>query len=95
MASPINTTADIEDLKAQLATLKTDMADLGKILSDLPKEKIAEARIAAKVNAEKARETALDYVAQAESAARRNPGAALGIAAGAGFLAGLLMGGRR
>ncbi|WP_066707617.1 DUF883 family protein [Celeribacter ethanolicus] len=89
------------DLSAQLETLKADVAALTSTLADYgraQKEQIGataeETYEAAKKKgaetAQHARKQARDAYTGAEQAVRANPAASVGIAAGVGFLVGLL-----
>jgi ElaB/YqjD/DUF883 family membrane-anchored ribosome-binding protein len=93
---------DTEDLSAQLTTLRQDVETLNEMVRDLVSHKFTsvraqaqeaaeEARSAAKRQARNAADTAQYYQQEAEAAVRNNPSAALGIATGIGFLAGLLL----
>lgn len=84
----------IEDLGAQIETLRTDLASLTATMSDLGKVKSAQLKEAVR---HKGVETA-DYVetqlkdarARADLFVSERPSTALGIAAGLGFLVGYL-----
>ncbi|MGI3168561.1 glycine zipper domain-containing protein [Pseudooceanicola sp. C21-150M6] len=90
-----------DDVKAQIATLQADVAELTRTMSAYGKNRGNEARAAASRRAEevRVRAEALGHdaeaqlrqgYAQAETAVRDNPAAAVGIAAGVGFLLGLI-----
>ncbi len=94
--------ATTDDLEAQIAALKADVAALTGTLKDMGIQKGVSLKSSAKDSAEALRkrgeDTAADlkksaqhYYATAESQVRENPAAAIGIAAGVGFLVGLIM----
>lgn len=89
------------DLAAQIAALKADVAALTATLADYGRARTAQfetsaqesLEMAKKMGAEtaaQARQQARDVYAGAEKTVRANPAASVGIAAGLGFLAGLL-----
>ncbi|SFR08696.1 DUF883 family protein [Poseidonocella sedimentorum] len=89
------------DLEMQIATLKSDVAQLTSTLGDFAQAQKEQLGVAASdsidaakklgiAKAEAAQAQARDAVAGAERAVRANPMASVGFAAGAGFLAGLL-----
>lgn len=84
----------ISDLSDQIEILKADIASLTGTLSDYGKAKGAEAAKTAKDTvsdaALEARVKALDAQKQAEDFIRTQPATALGLAAGIGFLVGLI-----
>lgn len=90
-----------DDIRAQIAALQSDVAELTRTVGDYGRSRGDEAKAAAARKAEelKARadmvrhdaETQLrSGYAQAETAVRDNPAAAVGLAAGVGFVLGLL-----
>ena len=90
-----------EDLAEQMEALKSDFASLSKTLADYGKTKgnqiadaaengVKSASEAGKVHAQKLKSQAVDIGHQAEDFVAEKPAISLGIAAGAGFLAGLL-----
>lgn len=92
---------DVSDLSAQIETLRNDLSDLTSIITDLGKAKGNEAVSAAKSKAadardvvadqaEVARKQAAELQSQANEFVHNQPAAALGIAAGLGFLVGFL-----
>jgi len=94
-----STSAD--DVRDQIAALQADMAQLTKTVGDYGKSRGEEARAVAnakaaelRTRADEARTAAEAQLksgyAQAETAVRDNPAAAVGIAAGVGFVLGLL-----
>ncbi|MHA6326014.1 DUF883 family protein [Roseivivax sp. CAU 1753] len=97
-----NATGDeAEALKAQLETLKADMASMTELMTELGMRKKDETLDAAKARYEalrrdgeklykEARVRADDAQDQAMEAIRRQPATAIGIAVGVGFLAGFL-----
>lgn len=84
----------IQDLSAQIDILKKDIAALTSTMGEFGRAKIDEAQKTAKDTLSDAttagRLKALDAQAQAEEFMRTQPTAALGIAAGIGFLVGLV-----
>ncbi|HBU15920.1 MAG: hypothetical protein A2092_06380 [Rhodobacteraceae bacterium GWE1_64_9] len=85
-------TADL--LETQVAELKADLARLAALLADRGQTEAETLRDTARAEAEKLRAKGAEGVAQAEDWLRGHPGQALGIAAGLGFLLGLLLGRR-
>ncbi|WP_298493497.1 DUF883 domain-containing protein [uncultured Maritimibacter sp.] len=92
----------MKDLEAQIAALKSDVSELTTTLGKLGKEASAEAKSRASKAASSAKDSAYstanaagaqarEYYGQAEAQVRENPAAAVGIAAGVGFLVGLFM----
>ncbi|WP_102110213.1 DUF883 family protein [Oceaniglobus roseus] len=90
-----------EDLARQIEQLKADIGSLTKTITDLGKSSGSDFARTAREKAAAAREAGEDQVAylqrqardsltEAETYVRTNPGTALGIAAGIGFLIGLL-----
>jgi ElaB/YqjD/DUF883 family membrane-anchored ribosome-binding protein len=95
--------ADLEELQKQIAALKTDIAALTTTVRDIGKNRAEALRGAANEQVEALREqgeAALrdartrgqDALSQAEESIRENPATAVGIAAGLGFLFGLIFG---
>lgn len=89
----------LQDLNNQISVLRRDMSSLTSTIADLSKSKAADLSSIAR---EKAAETADQIAARARAVqAQANdfvaaqPGTALGIAAGAGFLVGMMLSGRR
>lgn len=84
----------IEDLSAQIEVLKSDISSLTSALGNYGKSKGEAAAESAKRTAQQARsageEKLLESQAQAEDFIRKQPATALGIAAGVGFLIGLV-----
>jgi ElaB/YqjD/DUF883 family membrane-anchored ribosome-binding protein len=85
----------MEILRADLSTLAATVAELaqskGADLSQAAKDQIAAARETAANQADVAKEKALHLHDQAHDFARNQPATALGIAAGLGFLIGMMM----
>jgi ElaB/YqjD/DUF883 family membrane-anchored ribosome-binding protein len=90
-----------EPLSAEVAALRADLAELGKVVSRIGKQRAAGLRAAAGTAASegfaRGEETLEDVLAQLQSleeqvaeAARRRPFAALGLAALFGFFVGLV-----
>ena len=84
----------IDDLSNQIALLKNDIASLTETLGEYGKAKSEEmrdnARSAANDFAETGRAKAMEAQKQAEEFMHAQPGTALGIAAGLGFLVGIV-----
>ncbi len=86
--------ATIEDLSTQIAILKDDIAALTSTVSDYGKSKsrqvAGQARTTAHDLANSGRDKALEAQDTAEEFIRTQPATAVGIAAGVGFLVGLI-----
>jgi len=84
----------IDELSEQIALLKMDIASLTETLGDYGKAKSDEmrdtARTAAHDLSEAGRAKAMEAQKQAEEFLQTQPGTALGIAAGLGFLVGIV-----
>jgi ElaB/YqjD/DUF883 family membrane-anchored ribosome-binding protein len=91
----------VDDIRDQLAALQADVSELSKALSSYGRARGSEAKLAAEQTAtdlkDRANQLSKDAEAQlrtgyssAETAVKDNPAAAVGIAAGIGFLVGLL-----
>lgn len=84
----------VDDLSNQIATLKSDIATLTGTMGEFGKTKSRAAADQAKTTAQDlantSREKALEAQASAEEFIRTQPATALGIAAGIGFLVGLI-----
>ncbi|PRY77197.1 ElaB/YqjD/DUF883 family membrane-anchored ribosome-binding protein [Yoonia maritima] len=89
------------DINKQMAVLREDIANLTATVADYGKaqgtqlksvamDKAANAATAGAATASAAKQTAEAKYAEAENAVRANPGAAVGIAAGLGFVVGML-----
>ncbi len=98
----MTTAKETEDLKAQLAQLQKDVASLTDTFSDLANstgrdlrktldEQTRELRLRAGDAVATARGAATDLVGQADAQIRNNPGLAIGVATGVGFLLGALL----
>ncbi|QUJ75956.1 DUF883 family protein [Sulfitobacter albidus] len=100
----------VDDLSAQLERVKTDLSELTRVMGELGTAKTAQAQNAAQAKAAELRDQAYataehlrdssaekfaDAQSQAQDFVRTQPATALGLAAGAGFLVGLLMTQRR
>ena len=89
-----NSDISIEDLSNQIEILKSDISTLTDTLGEYAKAKGVEAGETAKVKAQKVadagREKALEAQLHAEDFVRTQPAAALGLAAGLGFLVGMI-----
>lgn len=99
---PKKETTDQDDVKLELEILREDIARLTKTVADYGKSQGNHLKAVAKGHAKDAQakgQEAADRVVRkaedtyhdAEAAIRENPGAAVGIAAGLGFLVGMLM----
>lgn len=84
----------IDDLSAQIELLKSDISTLTSTLANYGKAKGTEVTEGAKACVrdlgDAGRERALEAQLQAEEFVRTQPGTALGIAAGIGFIVGLI-----
>ena len=84
----------LEDLSKQIEILKSDISSLTSTLGEYAKSKGAEATDTAKAKAQKVAETGRDKAVEAQLHAeefiRTKPATALGIAAGLGFLIGMI-----
>jgi|Cruoilmetagenom7_1024161.scaffolds.fasta_scaffold00162_26 ElaB/YqjD/DUF883 family membrane-anchored ribosome-binding protein len=84
----------VEDLSAQITTLKNDLATLTQTMADLGAAKTTEAKQAAAQTAENlqnaGRDKILEAQLQAEDFVQKQPATSLGIAAGLGFLVGMI-----
>nr|WP_319250013.1 DUF883 domain-containing protein [uncultured Celeribacter sp.] len=89
------------DLQAQIATLKEDISALTKTMADYgtaqgkaartqAQEALEEARAKGAEQAAALQKTAVESYGQVEDKVRENPSASVGIAAGIGFLVGLV-----
>ncbi|WP_425051252.1 DUF883 family protein [Psychromarinibacter sp. S121] len=98
MAKP----TDVDELKAQIEVLKKDISALTGTMKDIGKTRAEALKTAASDQATEWKlqgEAAVDHArlkgqnayAQAEQSIRENPAMAVGIAAGVGFLTGLLL----
>lgn len=94
MAKPTTGEVSVEDLSAQMDILKSDLSNLTQTLSDYGIAKSHEASRAAKDAASQmsaaSRKKAYEAQAQAEEFVHSQPATALGIAAGLGFLIGMM-----
>lgn len=92
----------VEDLQAQIAQLRGDVETLTGMLRETAEHKLNAARSDVSRKADRAAaevqqqarhlaDTAAQYQASAETAVKNNPGTALGLASGIGFVAGLLV----
>ncbi|MGY6412208.1 MAG: DUF883 family protein [Alkalilacustris sp.] len=92
----------VEDLNRQMEALREDVAAIaetlkalgraqGKAAAEGVREKADEARAAGEAQVEALRRSLEAILAEADSAARQKPVTAMGIAAGFGFLIGLLL----
>ena len=94
MAKPTTGEVSVEDLSAQIDILKNDLSNLTQALSDYGISKTGEATRAAKDAAAQmsaaSRKKAYEAQAQAEEFVHTQPATALGIAAGVGFLIGMI-----
>lgn len=89
-----SSTVTVEDLSAQIDTLKNDLSALTQTLSDLGAAKAKEAKNAASEGAahlqNAGRDKILEAQLQAEDFVHKQPATSLGLAAGLGFLVGIL-----
>ncbi|MGB5863605.1 MAG: DUF883 domain-containing protein [Sulfitobacter sp.] len=91
--------SSVDDLNKQIKTLKKDIAGLTKTVSDYSTNKAAEAKqnaANAASHLQSASQERIDHTRdQAVEFVRQQPGTAIGMAVGAGFLIGLLATQRR
>ncbi|GAA3852992.1 DUF883 family protein [Celeribacter arenosi] len=98
--------ATTEDLQAQIATLKKDISSLTKTFADYGRaqgeqvrngatEAYDAARVATEKQAADLQKQALAAYGDVENKVRENPSASIGVAAGLGFLVGLVTAARR
>lgn len=83
-----------DPLEAQLAPLKAELARLADLLAQQGRAEAETLRDGVEAGAERLRARGADGLAQAGGWLRDHPGQALGLAAGCGFLLGLLIGRR-
>jgi len=95
----------IEDLQEQITTLREDISALTTTLGNYGKARSEDLSASARAQAQRmaamgeagladAQRQATDAYSQAETRVRENPATAMGMAAGLGFLVGLIMGRR-
>lgn len=95
----------IEDLSRQIETLRSDLTELAETLKalgiaqaraagDEVKSRAGAARAAGEARVEELHDRLESMLAEADKLARDRPATAMGIAAGFGFLIGLLLGRR-
>jgi ElaB/YqjD/DUF883 family membrane-anchored ribosome-binding protein len=103
--SDVSGSEDYQELSAQIATIKNDIASLTELLGDIGARRKDETVEAAKARAERLRENASAQFSDAQvqaseardqalDAIRRQPGTSIAVAVGIGFLAGILTGRR-
>ena len=89
-----NTDLSVDDLAKQIENLKSDIATLTTSVGEVAKAKSMEGAAAAKLKAKQTtdagREKALEAQLHAEEFIRTQPATALGLAAGLGFLVGMI-----
>lgn len=94
---------DYTELSEQIATLKGDIASIADLLGDIGARRKDETVTAARERAAEAKDRGAEHLAAAQlrasvaqdeamDAIRRQPGTAIGLAVGIGFLAGFLTG---
>ncbi|SNR25567.1 DUF883 family protein [Puniceibacterium sediminis] len=99
--TPNSASSDYKDLSDQVSTLKQDLASISELLTEIGVRRKDETVAAAKERAAYLRERGSDTLTEAQlraedmqqqalAAIRNQPGTAIGIAVGIGFLAGLL-----
>ncbi|MGJ8628231.1 MAG: DUF883 family protein [Sulfitobacter sp.] len=102
MSTKMKSTVDTTDVADQMATLRADISTLtstvselaklkGMEVSDAAKEQIATAKNAASAQADLAKQQAAQLHDQANEFVRTQPATAVGLAAGLGFVIGMLM----
>lgn len=94
MARAKSTEVSTEDLAKQIDTLKSDVVKLTEIISELGKSKGQDlkdsAREAGEAQLAKVQQSAQDVARKADDFVTEQPAMALGIAAGVGFLIGMI-----
>lgn len=101
MASSTTQSPSTRDLEAQVSAIKTDIAQLTEMMREMGKaqaasvksaasEKIASAKDKSEAQLRDLREQAELRIMEAEDTIKANPTASVGIAAGIGFVIGLL-----
>ncbi|MFV2053514.1 DUF883 family protein [Aliiroseovarius sp. YM-037] len=99
--SSTNKAPTTEDLGAQMEALKSDLSNLTRTIADMGKAQGQQFADTAKAQADAAREAgeaqlarardqAVHMTNQADEFVTKNPAAAMGIAAGVGFLVGMM-----
>ncbi|WP_172300289.1 YqjD family protein [Pseudoruegeria sp. HB172150] len=87
-----STSKDVEELQAQIATLKADITALTETMKTMGKTRAAQLREQGEAAVGQAKVKGLEAYEQAEASVRENPAMAVGIAAGVGFLVGVILG---
>ena len=94
-ATPADVADQMEILRADISALTSTVSELAQLkgaeLSQAAKDQIAAAKKTAATQVDAAKDQALQLQDQANEFARNQPVAALGIAAGLGFLIGMMM----
>lgn len=88
------TNSDYEALEKQIAALKADISALSGTMKDIGAARAGAIREQGEAAVEQARAKGRAAYDQAEASVRDNPAMAVGIAAGIGFLTGLILGRR-
>jgi ElaB/YqjD/DUF883 family membrane-anchored ribosome-binding protein len=105
MAQSTNGSASSEDLERQIEALKKDVAGIARILSDMGSQRrddlkdtvgrtAADLRARGEATYNDARDRGIELGDQAADAVRRQPGTAIALAVGLGFVIGLVTGRR-
>jgi ElaB/YqjD/DUF883 family membrane-anchored ribosome-binding protein len=94
---PSNSQTTTDDLTAQVAQIRTDMAELTKLMTQFGKAKTHEATDAMRAKAADLRHSGEEYAHAAGEKAdealemvRRQPATAIAVAVGVGFIVGLM-----
>jgi ElaB/YqjD/DUF883 family membrane-anchored ribosome-binding protein len=85
------TEKDLEELKSQYASLKSDLAEMSKSLSTLTRDGVAEGRKQVSEVADQAREQASETWGVLEKEIEERPITSLAVALGIGFVIGKLI----
>ncbi len=85
------TEKDLEELKSQYASLKSDLAEMSKSLSTLTRDGVAEGRKQVSEVADQAREQANETWGVLEKEIEERPITSLAVALGIGFVIGKLI----
>lgn len=85
------TEKDLEELKSQYASLKSDLAEMSKAVSTLTRDGVAEGRKRVRGAADQGREQARETWGVVEHEIEERPITSLAVALGVGFVLGKLM----
>ncbi|MHA3978398.1 DUF883 family protein [Halovulum sp. GXIMD14794] len=93
-ATSSNSEPTLDDLQAQISALKNDIATLTETLKDYGKAQGEHLAAKGEAKLTEAQAQAMRAYADAETTVREHPATAVGVAAGLGFLVGLMTGRR-